>query len=55
MTLLFGHIQNKASKIFLDGEMHTSGDSFNDGIKDLETILEILKKAGMQFNALKST
>ena len=35
--------------------MHTSGDSFNDGIKYLEAILEIIKEAGMQFNASKST
>ena len=55
MTLLLSHVQNKAPKIFLDGVMHTMGYSFNDGIKYLEAILEILKKAHMQFKASRST
>ena len=55
MTLLLSHVQNKTPKIYLDGVMHNTGDSFNDGIKYLEAILEIIKKAGMQFNASRNT
>ena len=55
MTLLFSRVQKETPKIYLDGVLHTSDDSFNDGIKYLEAILEILKKAHMQFKASRST
>ena len=53
--MLYSHVQNEAPKIYMDCLLHTSDDSFNDGIKYLEAILDNLKKAGMQFNAWKGT
>ena len=54
-TSLFSHLKSKAPKIYLDNVPHTSGNSFGDHLKHLETILENLKNAGMQVNAKKCT
>lgn len=55
MTSLFSHLKRNATKIYLDDVPHTCGNSFGDHLKHPETILEVVKKAGMQVNAKKST
>ena len=53
MTSLFSHLKKYAPKIYLDNVLHTCGNSFDNHLKHLDTILEVLKKAGMQVNAKK--
>ena len=55
MTSLFSHLKQYAPKIYLAHVLHTCGDSFEDHLKHLETILEVLEKASLQVNANKST
>ena len=55
MSSLFSHLKRNAPNISLDDVLHTCGNSFDDHIKYLKTILKVLEKAGMQVNAKKCT